>query len=732
MSAVRTDTIRVTNVYQCDEKYVSFSGVPFPRQGWKKTDKKRLVFVKTVSTKVAIEPTIGQHWKVSGYAEKRIGTYTNKLQREETHYIRPESLELKIPNSIDRFALFVMKEPSFKGVTEDDAISLWEKFGKQVYQLADSEDEVELSKVISLNKTIKLIKGLKKYANLKYSTWFSELNIPVHIQQRLLRYHAEKSVDLLKENPYHLTTVGMKFQDVDRIARKSFYVEKTDTRRLISAFQQAIQQHENNGHTIAYGSDLIKRLKGEKLLNCERLASQAFSIVKEATANKVFVYNQQHKTFQSTATYIKEKSIALRIKHLATMELNESEKTKVKVAFRYALKSVPLKLTLGQCRAIYKALTNNICIVTGGAGTGKTTVLKAILAGYEVLGIRFHCAALSGKAAKRMNESTGQPSKTIAKLLMGEPISPFLLDDSNNNALVIDEASMIDVSTMFKLINHIHPDTRVLLIGDPKQLPPIEYGLVLNDLIKSNAVTISRLNIVKRSDENTGIAEYAANVANGVIPPLLSSGKVYFHNVAEKDINQKCVELYKESISNSTITSAVYRKDMGGINILNKLTQEQVNSKAKNLQYKYDSQIVNLPIKLGDPVIFTKNDTKAGVQNGAMGKLVTLPTKKHLGEVLIEGTDEVVQLNSDLIKTLEPAYALCLHKAQGSQFKRTIVSICSTHHMINRNWLYTAISRAEEEVHLVGPQSYLEQGILRKGDIDKRKTGLGYILNSLF
>lgn len=731
MNAHRTDIIRVTNVYQCDEKYVSFSGVPLPKQVWKKTNKKRLVYVKTASAKVAIEPTIGQHWKVSGNVEKRIGTYTNKLQREETHYIQPESLELKIPNSIDRFALFVEKEPSFNGVTKNDAISLWEEFGKQVYQLAESEDEVELSKVISLNKTIKLIKGLKKYTNLKYSTWFSELNIPVHIQQRLLRYHAEKSVDLLKENPYHLTTVGMKFLDVDRIARKSFYVEKTDSRRLISAFQQAIKQHENNGHTIAYCSDLIKRLKGEKLLNCERLASQTFSIVKEATANKVFVYNQQHKTFQSTATYIKEKSIALRIKHLATMELNESEKTKVKVAFRHALNSMPLKLTLGQCRAIYKALINNVCIVTGGAGTGKTTVLKAILAGYEVLGIRFHCAALSGKAAKRMNESTRQPSKTIAKLLMGEPISPVLLDDSNNNALVIDEASMIDVSTMFKLINHIHPDTRILLIGDPKQLPPIEYGLVLNDLIASNAVTISQLDI-KRSDEYTGIAEYAAYVADGVIPPLLSSGKVYYHNVLEKDINQKCVELYKESISNSTITSAVYSKDMGGINILNKLTQKQVNSKAKNLQYKYDSQIVNLPIKLGDPVIFTKNDTKTGVQNGVLGKLVTLATKKHLGEVLIDGTGEVVQLNSDLIRTLEPAYALSLHKAQGSQFKRTIVSICSSHYMINRNWLYTAISRAEEEVHLVGPKSYLEEGILRKGDIDKRKTGLRYILSSLF
>lgn len=716
--------IRVTQIYQCDEKLLSFSGVPIEKGNYN-GDRKRIVFINVKNSLVPLEPQIGQHWKVEGDSEDKVGNY-NKLHR---YYENPESLYFVMPDDEEGFVWLLDREPSFKGISADTARSIWGDFGNNIYKHVYDKNEELLSKKLSNTKVKKLIDGFKKYSNLKYAQWLVEIGIPIPIQQRLLKYHGKETFEQINNNPYVLSIFDLDFSTVDHIAKEKFNIAIDDDRRLTAAFHHAIQQHEKSGHTVASKSNLTRRL--EVLLKSSTLVSKAFECVQKQSYKKVVIFNREQKTYQASASYVKEKSIALRVKYLTEWEPSELEKAKFKIAFRYALKTLPFKLSLGQVRAIYKALKSKICIVSGGAGTGKTSVLKAILAGYKVLNILPHCAALSGRAAKRMFESTGYKSTTIARLLHDKPIEPNLLSHEKENVLIIDEASMLDVSTMFKLINHINPDTRILLVGDPNQLPPIDPGLILNDLIYSRRVTNCKLDAVKRQEESSGIPEYSSLIAKGIIPSKLSYGNVHFHCVEIEQINKLCVELYELQPKGSQIVSPAYTPEIGGINILNELCQKAINLDSDNLRYPFLDQYVNSPLKINDPVIFTKNNFELDVQNGTVGKLITQADGRHLGEVLLADSNQKIKLNHDIIKTVELAYCMSLHKAQGSQFERMIVPVIDSVG-VDKNWLYTAITRAEKEVHLVGPKSFFEKAMRKKGATDKRKTGLRYILNSLF
>jgi len=729
MSIAVTEAIRITNVYQLDDGYAVFSGMPLQTNSHRIKTAKRIVYIKTNTNKLQVAPVVGQHWSVTGTPDQRKVNTANGYKMYETHFVSPDSLECMLPDSPESFALFVGKEKGFTGITEDAAREIYVKVEGDIYKHLHDENEAAFVKILSPKKIQSLFKGFKKYKNLKHAKWFTDIGIPLHIQQRLLKYHDEKSVALIKENPYLLSTFGMKFDVVDKLAKEHFGITTDDSKRLISAFETALRRHENFGHTVAERSDIKSRL--ETLLNSEQLASQAFRLIKQANAKKTFVYDTEHKTYQSTGTYIKEKAIALRITHLATTDtLTSYQRTKLKTAFRTALKSVPFKLALGQARAVYKALRNPVMVVNGGAGTGKTTVLKAILEGYKVLGIPVHCAALSGRAAKRMHESTNYLSMTIARLLREAPIEPNHEQLIKPGVLVLDEASMVDLGNMFRIINHLHPDTRILFVGDSNQLPPIDFGLILNDIIKCDLVTTATLDIVQRQDESSGIPEYSQYIAKGLIPPELSVGNVHFHWIKESEINDKCVELYKQNPAESRITAATYKKEHGGIDALNMHCQQAINPDAENLTFELFGEQASLPIKLNDPVIFTKNNIDAGIQNGSLGTLVSLANEQHFGEVKFDDSDEVVQLTQTLLESIKPAYAMSLHKAQGSQFKRVIVPINSST-MIDRNWLYTSITRAEEEVHLVGPKAFLEAAIERKGATMKRKTALTKMLKAL-
>jgi exodeoxyribonuclease V alpha subunit len=367
------------------------------------------------------------------------------------------------------------------------------------------------------------------------------------------------------------------------------------------------------------------------------------------------------------------------------------------------------------------AMENSISCITGGAGTGKTCVLRTVLAAYNKLQYNIKAIALSGRAAMRLYESTGFITSTIAKFLREEPLG------EDKCLVVIDEASMIDLQTMYRIVTHISPNTRLLLVGDPDQLAPISAGLILADIVKSGVIANTVLEIVKRQEGATGIPEYSNTVKNGQVPLALNCGNIHFHDVPLAQINEVCVALYAENAQQSQIIGATYKAAQGSINAINQRCQEQCNPNGHQFEFELFGERNYLDIRLNDPVVITQNDYEAGVQNGTLGRLVSIEqTANHFGVIRVD-TGEDIQLTRSLLDSIRPGYAISLHKAQGSQFPHVIVPITSSM-MLDRNWVYTAITRAEIELHLVGPTCLFVAAIRRVGATARRQTYLSNML----
>ena len=295
--------------------------------------------------------------------------------------------------------------------------------------------------------------------------------------------------------------------------------------------------------------------------------------------------------------------------------------------------------------------------------------------------------------------------------------------------LVVDEASMLDVQTMYQIITHISPEVRLLLVGDADQLPPIGPGYVLRDIVDSNTIATVELDVVQRQDEQSGIPAYSQSVRTGAVPEKLSSGCIKFHSVSEANIDATCIDLMSDDPGNTMIVAATYRSPHGGINGLNELAQNTLNPGAERWDFDFQGEGRHLNIFKGDPVIFTVNDYEAGVQNGTLGRLTSIDQMDGSYGFVETTNGKRISITQSLLESLRPAWAISLHKAQGSQFKRVIVALSGSG-MIDRNWLYTAITRCESELHIVGSAERFKKAIERESPSSKRQTYLKELLES--
>ena len=295
----------------------------------------------------------------------------------------------------------------------------------------------------------------------------------------------------------------------------------------------------------------------------------------------------------------------------------------------------------------------------------------------------------------RLHESIGFITLTIAKLLRNEPID----SDKQKHLLVIDEASMIDLPIMYRLVNHTHPSVRIIFTGDPDQLPPIGCGKVLADIVASKAIANTMLNIVKRQKGSTGIPEYSKLINQGKVPEQLTTGAIHFHETNKKEISQVCCELYQQSPKNSRVmapTKALVAE-------INKLTQEAVNHNGSRLEFEMNGERFFQNLRLNDTILFTQNHYDKGIQNGSLGTLTSVKASgEGYGEVTLD-TGDKIEVTQAVLDCMELGYAITLHKAQGSQFPRIIIALQKSR-IVDRAWLYTAITRAESEMHIVGTE----------------------------
>ena len=686
-----SEQMRVTSVPYHSADLVIFTGVPLNKNSYKIHSGKYYVTIKTSADVLPVKPMVGQHWVVTGarFVEtKCVGDHV----MQQHIYESPTHIECSLPESGEQIISFIAKERDFKGIGESKARALWQLLGERFHSTLMSDIDVSrkrLREVLSDESIEALFKGYAKYKNLNHCNWMSEHRIPSSIQQRLLRFHDEKSIEAIQANPYLLIGFGMEFCAVDTLAQTQFEVNLKDPRRLSAALEYAIRLEVERGHTYTIQAKLRPLLI--KLLGDSSLATQAF----QAGHSKAqYILNPDTGTYHPTAQLLMETVVAKRLLKLAKQQNRYNESTNA--AFLAAVNDLPYELTSMQNTAVLTVLDNAVSCITGGAGTGKTTVLRTALQAYRKIGFEVHAVALSGRAAMRLHESIGFKTMTIAALLRHEPIEPS--DGSPNHLLVIDEASMIDLPTMYRLTNHLHPSVRIILTGDPNQLPPIGCGKVLADIVTSQSISNVTLDIVKRQKGTTGIPEYSMQINQGLIPENLSMGNIHFHETPKYKIAQVCAKLYQQSPENSRVVGATTAM----VADINNLIQEAINPDGARMTFEmYGETYCRNDLRQGDVILFTQNNYEKGIQNGSLGTLTrAVGAGDDYGVVELD-TGESVYVTQSLLDCMRLGYCITLHKAQGSQFPRIIIAL-QKGRIVDRAWLYTAITRAEHDVHIVG------------------------------
>ncbi|ACA84607.1 ATP-dependent DNA helicase [Shewanella woodyi] len=703
--------IRVTSVsgLNTHKDLVTIRGVPI--ESFRTQSAKKVVFAKVAKNDLPILPEVGQHWKLTGTASEHY-EIVNGFKYLAVK-LDVSNAKVTLPDTGELFIDFVSSCADFKGIGAVKARELWNKFGKGIYDLMKEQNPKSFESLLSPESIKALLDGWRKYDNLKYQSWLSGLGIRPEISGKIVKYHKEGTINSIKENPYRMMTFGMSFKDSDALAQTKFNMSLNDDRRLVAAVEQVLNQWIGKGHTFAYRDDIFSDVI--TLLQDKQAAILA---LKKGLDNGTFIIADEG-TYHPTGMLVIERIIAKRFKKLAKLEAWSFQHDD---AYEQACSSSEFPLTERQGEAVYNALNYSISAVFGGAGTGKTTVIRSVVAGFEALGFEIHQIALSGRAAKRMRESTGRPTKTIAAFLRDEPVV------TEKAAVIIDESSMVDANTMYQIITHTHDSVKFVLIGDPDQLPPIGAGLVLHAIQDSKLVPKVTLDIVKRQDAESGIPGYSCDVKNGIVPERLSTGAVTFHEVPETEINETIVGLYAEATNATQIIAATYKRENGGINALNHLEQTTLNNSSPELQFSLFNEDFILNLKVGDPILLTKNDIKLDIQNGTLGELTSVATTENgFGEITLDD-NRIINLDEALLDHIQLAYAISLHKAQGSQFERIVIPIVPSK-LLDRGWIYTAITRAEKEVHLIGNAKLFKRYIKEPSKAHLRQIYLSKLLN---
>ncbi len=734
-------TVRITKMYKSYKKSdtsISFSAVALHKSTHmvsSKIDHYKIIASESISP----EPNEGEIWEIKGSAsweqEKSYdGNYFIKK-----HHVNVDTAKIILSQNPVGFKSFIADTPHFKGVGPQIADNLWEKFKGETYNILKNE---ELSKLLTVDGIGKksaesLITGYKKFSYLKYSTYFTKHEIPVKIQKRIYKFKGvadgsliqsevggikfdPNPVNLINENPYTLITFGMSFLQNDRIAKKHFDIKDGDHRRLTAAVTECLTKHAKKGHTITHHKQLASPLR-ELLRYNEPLVVKALS---QAYDKRAFIIYPDSGIYQFTPTYIMENVVAKRLLKLHNM--GEMYDEAEDAACAKAFKAARFPLEPQQKDAVMTSISYGVSCITGGPGTGKTFVLNTVLHAYTLLGYeQINAVALSGRAAQRMHQSIKRETSTIAKFLRQDPIDNI---GEQKYLLVIDESSMLDLPTIYKMIIHIDPKVRILFVGDPNQLPPIGAGNILADIVKSKVIHNTELDIVKRQEAGTGIPEYSKLINKGLVPPELTTGSIIFHEAEFDYVEDVCVELYKQDPENSRVVAATNKL----VKKINVLSQKELNPKGKQLIYDKDGEKLYDQIYENDPVLFTQNNYDAHVQNGSLGKLISADKKDgHFGIVQMDDFEktenEFVSLTSSLLLSLNPGYCITLHKAQGSQFPKVIVALSSGDNL-DRAWLYTAVTRAEIELHIVGPKAKMISAIRNVSNASKRQTNLVNLL----
>lgn len=642
----------------------------------------------------------------------------------------------KIPQTkkgIERF----LASGLIKGVGPVTAKKIVNHFGLETLAIIENSPE-RLTEIagIKLSKAEKIAKSLQEYSEVqKIMVFLQGIGIGPGLAFKIYQTFKEQSVKIVTENPYLLADriMGIGFKTADQIAQKTG-VSLDSPFRIKAGLKYLINESSNEGHIFITESELLKVATEE--LGVSEL--QVIAEIEDLIARKELFREDYEgtKIIYLAVFYYSEVGVVYRLK-----DLHEAGLKPVKVDAQALLdefsQTIKIDLAPMQREAVYKALDNGVTVITGGPGTGKTTLIKTILHILKKAGLEVMLAAPTGRAAKRLSEATGAPAKTIHRLLgYGSEHangSQFQFNEDEpleTDVLIIDEFSMVDLILFYNVLKAVTPGTRLILVGDVDQLPSVGPGSVLRDLLASQRIAAVRLDVIFRQAKESLIIENAHRINQGKLP-ILAKNKDFFFI---KEENPEAIVAALPSLVRDRIPAflncdpiediqilAPMRRTITGVENLNLCLQAALNPVSDT---KSEIVIGANIFRLGDKVMQLKNNYQKLVFNGDIGRIIDIdPEERKLVVAFQEAEGErAVEYESDELDQLTLSYAISVHKSQGNEYPVIIMPITTQHYlMLQRNLLYTAVTRAKKMVVLIGTAKAIGIAV-RNNRIEKRNS----------
>lgn len=640
-----------------------------------------------------------------------------------------------------------------KGVGPALSAKIVKKFGDETFNIIEREPErLAEIKGITEKKAIEIGSQFEEKKEFRNAMIFlNQYGVSNALAMKIYKEYGIKVMKIVRENPYRLADdiAGVGFKTADEIALRMGFSPESSM-RMKAGISFALSMAASNGHTYLLYEDLYEESK--RLLGISEAEFE--SDIYELTIERKIVLKEvkgERRVYNNNLYYM-ELTVARKL-----LDLNAKSENNYKV-MEAKVKEVEAKtgIKLGdlQRKAVYEAVESGLVIITGGPGTGKTTTINAIIKLFEMQNMEILLAAPTGRAAKRMTETTGMEAQTIHRLLElnGNPEEGGSMRFERNelnpleaDVIIIDEMSMVDIYLMYSLLKAVTVGTRLILVGDVNQLPSVGPGKVLKDIISSEKFNVVRLSEIFRQAAESDIITNAHKINAGQSIRLDNKSKDFFmlSMSSSLQIQRALVSLIAEKLP-PYVDATKYdiqvltpsRKGELGVENLNKILQQYINPPAPGKREKQWGEVI---FRENDKVMQIKNDyqmewkivTKkgltikegSGVFNGDCG--IIREINEFAGTVTVEFDEgKLVEYTGATLEELELAYAITIHKSQGSEYPAVIIPLLNAPRpLLNRNLLYTAVTRARKCVTIVGSENSVNEMIQNESEM-KRNSGL--------
>ena len=658
------------------------------------------------------------------------------------------------PSSLEGIYVY-LSSGMIHGIGEKMAKRIVDKFGVDTLDIIQNNPE-RLTDVegIGLKKVKQIQESYEENRELRnIIIQLSPYGITPNYCLKIYKKYKEKSIEIINKNPYKLAEDirGIGFRIADDIATK-IGIDKYSPDRIMQGILFTLNQSLASGHTYLPKKVLIEQ--SSKILGVENQFIEN-GIMDLAYSQKVHLENNNGEILVYLMMYyICENGVCKEIIKLSQHEIKDLD-IDIDEEIKVVEKEDNIKLANNQILAVKEAVNNGVTIITGGPGTGKTTTINTIIKIFENNEQKVVLCAPTGRAAKRMSETSSKEAKTIHRLLeMGFATDSdelvFFKDEEDPidaDVIILDEASMVDIILMYNLLKAVKLGTRLLLVGDSDQLPSVGAGNVLKDIIDSGVIKTVRLNEIFRQAQESMIVVNAHKINNGQPLFLNVKDKDFFFlrkNTNEEILNEiiglvseRLPKFYKfDKLKDIQVLTSMRKGDLG-VNNLNIELQKYLNPPNK---YKQEEQFAKRIFRVGDKVMQVRNnytkkwetedksDSGEGIYNGDIGYIFHIDKDKKTVYVIFDKV-KIASYKYDELDELDHSFCTTIHKSQGSEFPVVVIPIVWAPPMLlSRNLLYTAVTRAKKLVVLVGDVKYLEQ-MIKNNRINDRYSNLSYKLN---